>query len=95
MFNLAGKCAVVIGGTSGIGKAISLGLASEGANVVASSRSQTAINALAIVSRPAAAKLSVLPRMSMSIDRFFTPNTFTTPSFPPSAASTSWLTQRA
>ena len=36
---LAGKCAVVIGGTSGIGKALALGLAEAGADVVASSRS--------------------------------------------------------
>src|SRR5580698_1291865 len=43
MFNLAGKCAVVVGGTSGIGKAIALGLASAGANVVASSRSKQAV----------------------------------------------------
>jgi NAD(P)-dependent dehydrogenase (short-subunit alcohol dehydrogenase family) len=47
MFNLAGKCAVVIGGTSGIGMAIALGLGSAGANVVASSRSQEAVDALA------------------------------------------------
>jgi len=43
MFNLEGKCAVVVGGTSGIGKAIALGLASAGANVVASSRSKQAV----------------------------------------------------
>jgi NAD(P)-dependent dehydrogenase (short-subunit alcohol dehydrogenase family) len=47
MFNLAGKCAVVVGGTSGIGKAIALGLASAGADVVASSRSKQAVNDLA------------------------------------------------
>jgi NAD(P)-dependent dehydrogenase (short-subunit alcohol dehydrogenase family) len=47
MFNLAGKCAVVVGGTSGIGKAIALGLASAGADVVASSRSKQAVNTLA------------------------------------------------
>jgi NAD(P)-dependent dehydrogenase (short-subunit alcohol dehydrogenase family) len=47
MFNLAGKCAVVIGGTSGIGKAIALGLASAGATVIASSRSKEAVDALA------------------------------------------------
>jgi NAD(P)-dependent dehydrogenase (short-subunit alcohol dehydrogenase family) len=47
MFSLAGKCAVVIGGTSGIGKAIALGLASAGANVVASSRSKEAVETLA------------------------------------------------
>ena len=47
MFSLAGKCAVVVGGTSGIGKAIALGLASAGANVVASSRSKQAVEAVA------------------------------------------------
>src|SRR5580704_8881212 len=47
MFNLAGKCAVVVGGTSGIGKAIALGLASAGADVVASSRSKQAIDEVA------------------------------------------------
>jgi NAD(P)-dependent dehydrogenase (short-subunit alcohol dehydrogenase family) len=47
MFSLGGKCAVVVGGTSGIGSAIALGLASAGANVVASSRSESAVNTLA------------------------------------------------
>jgi NAD(P)-dependent dehydrogenase (short-subunit alcohol dehydrogenase family) len=47
MFNLEGKCAVVVGGTSGIGQAIALGLASAGADVVASSRSKNAVDALA------------------------------------------------
>src|SRR5580692_5947065 len=47
MFNLAGKCAVVVGGTSGIGKAIALGLASAGANVIASSRSKESVDTLA------------------------------------------------
>jgi len=49
MFNLAGKCAVVVGGTSGIGKAIALGLATAGANVVASSRSTKAVEDFAAV----------------------------------------------
>jgi NAD(P)-dependent dehydrogenase (short-subunit alcohol dehydrogenase family) len=39
-FDLSGKCAVVIGGTSGLGRAIALALAEEGADVVASSRRQ-------------------------------------------------------
>src|SRR5271163_4923663 len=47
IFSLAGKCAVVIGGTSGIGRAIALGLASAGADVVASSRSEEAVDSLA------------------------------------------------
>jgi NAD(P)-dependent dehydrogenase (short-subunit alcohol dehydrogenase family) len=46
MFSLAGKCAVVVGGTSGIGKVIALGLASAGATVIASSRSKEAVDAL-------------------------------------------------
>ena len=37
-FDLTGKCAVVIGGTSGLGKAVALGLAEAGADVVAASR---------------------------------------------------------
>jgi NAD(P)-dependent dehydrogenase (short-subunit alcohol dehydrogenase family) len=37
---LTGKTAVVVGGTSGLGKAISLGLADAGADVVASARRQ-------------------------------------------------------
>jgi NAD(P)-dependent dehydrogenase (short-subunit alcohol dehydrogenase family) len=47
MFSLKGKCAVVIGGTSGIGEAIALGLASAGVDVIASSRSQENVQATA------------------------------------------------
>jgi len=43
MFNLEGKCAVVVGGTSGIGKAIALGLAAAGADVIPSSRSRQGV----------------------------------------------------
>ncbi len=39
-FDLSGKCAVVIGGTSGLGKAIALAIAEAGADVVAVSRRQ-------------------------------------------------------
>ena len=38
LFDLSGKTAVVVGGTSGIGLAMAVGLAEAGANVVASSR---------------------------------------------------------
>jgi NAD(P)-dependent dehydrogenase (short-subunit alcohol dehydrogenase family) len=48
MFTLNGKSAVVVGGTSGIGRAIALGLASAGANVVASSRSRQSVESIAI-----------------------------------------------
>lgn len=43
MFDLHGKRAVVLGGTSGIGYAIALALAEAGADVVASSRRQDAV----------------------------------------------------
>ena len=38
LFDLTGRVAVVIGGTTGLGHAITLGLAGAGANVVPSSR---------------------------------------------------------
>ena len=47
MFDLTAKVAVVAGGTSGIGRAIALGLADAGADVVASSRSEAAVEEVA------------------------------------------------
>jgi NAD(P)-dependent dehydrogenase (short-subunit alcohol dehydrogenase family) len=44
---LQGKCIVVIGGTSGLGKALAVGMAEAGAHVVASSRSEAAIGKVA------------------------------------------------
>ena len=44
---LSGKVAVVIGGTSGIGKTLSLGLADAGANVVATGRNAANVEAVA------------------------------------------------
>ncbi len=44
IFDLSGKTAVVLGGTSGIGLALAVGLADAGANVVASSRRQEQVN---------------------------------------------------
>jgi NAD(P)-dependent dehydrogenase (short-subunit alcohol dehydrogenase family) len=38
LFDLSGKTAVVLGGTTGIGRAMALGLADAGANVIASAR---------------------------------------------------------
>ena len=45
-FSLRNKCAVVMGGTSGIGKTLALGLAEAGADVIATSRSQNATVAI-------------------------------------------------
>ena len=47
LFDLTGKIAVNIGGTSGIGHAISLGFAKAGATVVASSRRQEVVDSTA------------------------------------------------
>jgi NAD(P)-dependent dehydrogenase (short-subunit alcohol dehydrogenase family) len=44
LFNLEGKTAVVTGGTSGIGRALSIGLAEAGADVVPSARRQQQID---------------------------------------------------
>lgn len=43
LFDLQGKTAVVVGGTSGIGRALALGLADAGADVIASSRRTEAV----------------------------------------------------
>lgn len=45
--SLAGRVAVVLGGTSGIGRALALGLADAGADVVAASRRQSEVQATA------------------------------------------------
>jgi len=47
MFDLHGKRAVILGGTSGIGRAIALALSEAGAEVVASSRSAEAVDSTA------------------------------------------------
>jgi NAD(P)-dependent dehydrogenase (short-subunit alcohol dehydrogenase family) len=47
LFDLSGKTAVVVGGTSGIGAALSLGLAEAGADVVASSKTEAKVNDVA------------------------------------------------
>ena len=44
IFNLEGKIAVVIGGTTGIGRKLSLGLADAGADVIASARRQEQVD---------------------------------------------------
>ena len=60
MFDLAGKVAVVVGGTSGIGLAMALGLAEAGADVVATSRRQDQVDA-------AAAAIEKIGRRSLRI----------------------------
>jgi NAD(P)-dependent dehydrogenase (short-subunit alcohol dehydrogenase family) len=47
-FDLDGRVAVVIGGTSGLGKAIALGLAGHGATTVASARTEQAVEETAL-----------------------------------------------
>ena len=47
LFNLTGRVAVVVGGTSGIGRAIALGLAEAGADVVATGRREELVNEIA------------------------------------------------
>ena len=47
LFDLSGKSAVVVGGTSGIGLAMSIGLAEAGADVVASARHMETVEAAA------------------------------------------------
>jgi len=47
LFDLSGRLAVVVGGTSGIGRAIALGLADAGADVVVSGRREALVDAVA------------------------------------------------
>jgi NAD(P)-dependent dehydrogenase (short-subunit alcohol dehydrogenase family) len=46
LFNLSGRVAVVIGGTSGIGRTLALGLAEAGAEVVATGRREELVHAV-------------------------------------------------
>src|SRR5580704_7228885 len=47
LFDLSGRVAVIIGGTTGLGREIALGYATAGADVVATSRRQEQVNAVA------------------------------------------------
>ncbi len=59
-FDLAGRCAVVIGGTSGLGKAIAIGLARAKADVVAASRRASEVEHMA-------AKIEALGRKTLRL----------------------------
>jgi NAD(P)-dependent dehydrogenase (short-subunit alcohol dehydrogenase family) len=48
LFDLTGKTAVVVGGTSGIGRVLALGLADAGADVVATARRQHLVDEVAV-----------------------------------------------
>src|SRR5881396_2664975 len=47
LFDLTGRTAVVVGGTTGIGRAIALGLADAGADVVVTGRRQSVVEEVA------------------------------------------------
>ena len=47
LFDLSGRVAVVVGGTTGLGRAIALGLAAHGADVVATARRGSQVDAVA------------------------------------------------
>jgi NAD(P)-dependent dehydrogenase (short-subunit alcohol dehydrogenase family) len=60
-FDLSGRCAVVIGGTSGLGKAIALGLARAKADVIAVSRRMSEVERTA-------AEIEALGRKTIRLD---------------------------
>lgn len=69
-FDLTGRCAVVIGGTSGLGRAIALGLAGAGADVAAASRRAEEVEGVsreveALSRRPLRATADVRDRSSI------------------------------
>src|SRR4051812_49947690 len=47
LFSLEGRVAVVVGGTSGIGRVLALGLADAGADVIATARRENLVNDVA------------------------------------------------
>lgn len=69
-FDLRGKVAIVTGGGRGIGRAIALGLAEQGADIVISSRTQTEIEEVAGEIRKAGRKALTLVLDMTRIDQF-------------------------
>lgn len=72
IFSLFGRSAVVVGGTSGIGRAIAIGLAGAGADVIAASRrihevEQTAAEVASLGRRTLTIPVDVLNRESLQI----------------------------
>ncbi len=61
LFDLSGRTAVVVGGTSGIGRALALGLADAGADVVATGRRADAVEAVSAGYRAARAAHASAP----------------------------------
>ncbi len=61
LFDLSGRTAVVIGGTSGIGRSLALGLADAGANVVATGRRAQRVAAVADEIRARGSRTIELP----------------------------------
>src|SRR6185437_4592542 len=47
LFDLSGRVAVVLGGTSGIGRTLAIGLAEAGANVIATGRREALVESIA------------------------------------------------
>jgi NAD(P)-dependent dehydrogenase (short-subunit alcohol dehydrogenase family) len=60
LFDLSGRVAVIIGGTTGLGREIALGYAAAGAEVIATSRRQEQVNAIG-------AEIEALGRRTLSL----------------------------
>ena len=71
LFDLTGKTAVVVGGTSGIGLAMAVGLAEAGADVVASSRRQEQVDEAAAQIEAKGRKAAIREFDQKAIDQSF------------------------
>src|ERR1700720_4059937 len=89
IFSLEGKTAVVLGGTSGTGRTLRLGLADAGADVVASARRQEQVDATAAEIERRGRRTVRLRRMSATAIRL---NNYSRPQSSASAKSTCLLT---